>query len=113
MVNVIHSNGTVTASTLLMMLHREEVEPLVKRVPGNIHQGFDSRLEAERAYVVAYALGALRVLRARGDASQALARAIPTPDAVMRAFAAASDAFLGAEWHVVFKGLRPRIYPAW
>jgi len=96
------------------LLCREEVEPLVKRVPGNIHQGFDTRLEAERAYVVAYALGAVRVLPLRDDAgSQLVSPAIPTPEAIMAAFSSASDNFLGVEWHVVFKGLRPGIYPAW
>jgi hypothetical protein len=95
-------------------LVREEVEPLVKRVPGNIHQGFDHRREAERAYVVAYAMGALRVLPARGDTSRlALTPALPMPEGVMQAFASVSDDFLGAEWHVVFKGKKPGVYPAW
>ncbi|KIM89859.1 hypothetical protein PILCRDRAFT_84703 [Piloderma croceum F 1598] len=92
----------------------EEVKPLVTGVPGNIHQGFDHRREAERAYVVVFALGALRTLPARHDAIQlAPAPAIPTPEAIMAAFASASDDFLGAEWHVVFKGKRPGVYPAW
>jgi len=83
-------------------------------VPGNIHQGFDHRREAERAYVVAFALGALSILPARRDAIQlAPAPAIPTPEAIMAAFASASDDFLRAEWHVVFKGKRPGVYPAW
>jgi len=105
------SSLTSLASYLLV---REEVKPLVNRVPGNIHQGFDTRREAERAYVVAYALGAVRVLPSQGDAGQrALSPAIPVPDAIMNAFASSSDTFLGAEWHVVFKGLRPGVYPAW
>ncbi|KIM74213.1 hypothetical protein PILCRDRAFT_92724 [Piloderma croceum F 1598] len=92
----------------------EEVKPLVKRVPGNIHQGFDTCLEAERAYVVAYALGAVRMLPSRDDAgSQLVSPAIPTPEAIMAAFSSASDNFLSAEWHIVFKGLRPGVYPAW
>jgi hypothetical protein len=86
----------------------------VNRVPGNVHQGFSERYEAERAYVVAFALGALRTLPSRQNIGQpAPAPASPTPEAVMEAFAAASDNFLGAEWHVVFKGKRPGIYPAW
>src|SRR6266436_1229128 len=96
------------------LLFREEVKPLVDGVPGNIHQGFDTRLKAERAYVVAYALGAVRVLPSRDNAGQQLVSpAIPTPEAIMAAFSSASDNFLSAEWHVVFKGLRPGIYPAW
>jgi hypothetical protein len=98
----------------LMIVPRAEVQPLVNCIPGNIHQGFDSRYEAERAYVVAFALGALRILPPRRNAGQRpLASAIPTPEALMIAFASASDDFLGAEWHVVFKGKRPGIYPAW
>ena len=90
------------------------MEPLVKGVPGNIHQGFDHRHEAERAYVVAGALGALRVFPRQCNAGERpLAPASPTPEAVMAAFAGASDGFLGAEWHVVFKGKMPGIYPAW
>ena len=89
------------------------MEPLVKGIPGNIHQGFDHRHEAERAYIVAIALGAVHILPRRGDTSQTPTSAIPTPDTVMNAFANTSDEFLGAKWHVVFKGLRPGVYPAW
>jgi len=35
------------------------------------------------------------------------------PEATMTAFAASAEDFLGAEWHVVFKGRRPGVYPAW
>jgi hypothetical protein len=31
----------------------------------------------------------------------------------MEAFRTVNDSFLGAEWHVVFKGKRPGVYPAW
>ena len=104
----------LTSALISCLLIREEVWPLVNGVPGNIHQGFDTRREAERAYVVAYALGAVRILPSRGDADQqAVAPAIPMPEAIMDAFASSSDAFLGAEWYVVFKGLRPGVYPAW
>jgi hypothetical protein len=96
------------------LLIREETEPLVIRVPGNIFQGFDQRYEAERAYVVAFALGALHVLSPRDNTGERPpAPATPMPEAIMAAFASASDNFLGAEWHVVFKGLKPGIYPAW
>ena len=83
-------------------------------MPRNIHQGFDSRLEAERAYVMAYALGAVRALPPWGNANEQVpAPAAPMPDAIMYAFATASNTFLRAEWHVVFKGLRPGVYPTW
>jgi len=98
-----------------LLVSREETKVLVLNVPGNVFQGFDERREAERAYVIAYALGAVRVLPPRDAALRAHvpAAAIPTPEALMIAFADASDEFLGAEWHVVFKGKRPGIYPAW
>lgn len=85
----------------------------MKGVPENIYQGFETRRQAERAYVIAFAMGALRVLPLRGASQRILAPAMPTPDAAMVAFASASDDFLGAEWHVVFKGKRPGVYPAW
>lgn len=94
----------------LLNMRREEAEVQVKGIPGNIYQGFDSRLQAEQAYVVAYALGALRALPRR---DVALPQALPIPETVMTAFEASSANFLGAEWHVVFKGRRPGIYPAW
>jgi len=31
----------------------------------------------------------------------------------MHALASAEEIFLGAEWHVVFKGKHPGVYPAW
>jgi hypothetical protein len=93
---------------------RADVEPLVKSVPGNIHQGFSHRREAERAYVLAFAMGALRTLPARLNTGQPeLGPAIPMPEALMTAFASASGSFLGAEWYVVFKGKRPGVYPTW
>lgn len=80
-----------------------------------MYQGFASRREAERAYLLAFALGSLRVLPPR-DAPPNITLptlANPTPEALMEAFASADDNFLGAEWHVVFKGKRPGVYPAW
>lgn len=82
-------------------------------MPGNVYQGFDSRLQAEQAYRVAYAMGAVRRLYPRGVPAPALEPAVPTPDELMDAINATSDTFLGAQWHVVFQGRRPGIYPAW
>jgi hypothetical protein len=87
----------------------------VNRVPGNVHQGFTRRYEAERAYIVAFALGAIRTLPPRGGITgqPAPLPAAPTPEAIMQAFSESADDFLGAEWHVVFKGKMPGVYPAW
>lgn len=93
---------------------RDDVKPLVNRVPGNVHQGFESRYQAERAYILAFAMGCVRVLPARGAPVVGLPpAAAPTPAAIMDVFASVAGDFLGAEWHVVFKGKRPGIYPAW
>lgn len=98
----------------MIRLVREDVFPLVNRVPRNIYQGFNSRREAEQAYIVAFALRALHILLPQHTTDGRVpAAAIPMPTAVMDAFSAASSDFLGAEWHVVFKGKRPRVYPAW
>lgn len=93
---------------------RLQCEPLVKGVPFNVYQGFDSRREAERAYLLAFALGCLRTLPPhRPMVNVPLAPACPTPEALMEAFSQCDEAFLSAEWHVVFKGRRPGVYPAW
>jgi hypothetical protein len=97
----------------MSLICRDEVEPLVKHIRGNNYKGYQSRVEAERSYVLAGALGSLRVLSRDSDPTSPLARVAPMPEAVMTAFASASDNFLGAEWYVVFKGLRPGVYPAW
>ena len=46
---------------------RDEVKPLVLGIPGNVHESFLLRIDAERAYVLAYALGAARVLKHPDD----------------------------------------------
>ena len=58
-------------------------------------------------------MGTLCCLLARHNMDQqASAPATPMPDVLMDAFALALDDFLGAEWHVVFRGKRPGVYPA-
>jgi hypothetical protein len=77
-----------------------------------VHVGFETRLAAEKAYVLAYALGCVRILpRHCGDHPPAAA--LPVPEAVVRELSSAPDDFISAEWYVVFKGKRPGIYPAW
>ncbi|KZP12465.1 hypothetical protein FIBSPDRAFT_961411 [Athelia psychrophila] len=83
------------------------------RVPGNVHQGFTTCLAAEQGYILAYALGCVRSLPPRGSTDPPPPAAAPTPAAVLAAFTAVSDTFLGTDWHVVFKGLCPGVYPAW
>jgi len=53
------------------------------------------RHEAKHAYILAFAMDALRTLSARHNTSQqAPAPASPMPEAVLTAFASASDEFL-------------------
>lgn len=93
------------------LVSRDDVKPLVNRIPHNCHQGFESRYEAERAYVLAFAMGCVRIRTADCNANPS--PAAPIPRALVDAFELVSDDFLGAEWHVVFKGRQPGVYPAW
>lgn len=102
------------------MLSRAEVDPLVTGVPGNVHDSFLTRLQAEHSYLLAYAMGCVRTLRPRNNGTSAVgappvipASAIPTPAAILEAFAQAPVDYMGAEWHVVFQGRAPGVYPAW
>ena len=71
------------------------------------------RLEVERAYVLAYAMGAIQTLPHRGSTTLGPAPATPTPQEIMDAFTSMPDDFLGAEWYVVYKGRQPDLYPTW
>ena len=86
---------------------------MVTGIPGNIHKGFVQRYEAERAYVLAYAMGALRTLPRRGSDDIGPPPATPTPQAIMDTFASMPNDFLGAEWYVVYKGRQPGLYSTW
>lgn len=95
-------------------MSRKETEPLVSGVPGNVHDSFQSRIQAERSYLLAYAMDCVRTLPPRNGTSLYTAvPAIPTPDAIMERFAQAPADYMGAEWHIVFQGRRPGVYPAW
>lgn len=100
-------------SHLTVSNDRCDAKAQVTTVPGNVYQGFSSRFEAERAYVVAYAMGCVRSLPRRGSTERQPDPAMPTPAAMLDAFGAVSDDFLEADWHVVFKGKAPGVYPAW
>lgn len=66
------------------------------------------------AYVLAYALGAIRVVPDREGRFLQADAAAPTPEEFMDAMDAIDDDdFLGMKWHVVFKGKRPGVYPSW
>lgn len=81
----------------------------MSRVSGNIHESFLSRYDAERAYTLAYALGAVRRL----GGNHTLAPPTAPPAAFMDALRNVRDDFLGADWHVVYKGKQPGVYPSW
>jgi len=93
-----------------LIFPREEVKPSVTRIPGNVHSSFTTRREAERAY----ALGSVCILLHPNDPTPgAPTPAVAMPIDVMRAWEQVSDNFLGAEWHVVFKGRHMGVFPSW
>lgn len=102
-----------TCTYLWLCYFRDMCKMQVDGISNNIYEGFDSRADAERAYVLAYALGAVRVLANAGGDVQRNADPNPTLEAFMRVLRDAPDDFLGQEWHVVFKGKRPGVYPSW
>jgi hypothetical protein len=89
------------------------VKSLTHGISGNCQEGYNTRREAENAYACAYSLGIVRALPAPGSRAPASAPAALIPPPVMDELRDADDEFLGAEWHVVFKGLTPGIFPTW
>ena len=85
------------------------MEPLVVGVSGNIHESFSARYEAERAYTLAYALGAVHWVQRSGN----LALPGPPPALFMAALQNVDDDFLSESWHVVYKSKQPGMYPSW
>ena len=60
--------GKLTAYAIIVLLKvsiRAQCKPQVHRIPHNVYQGFHTRVEAERAYVLAFAMGSLRILPRR------------------------------------------------
>lgn len=113
---MIHGNAFFW-STVITLFHsctpsRSETKPHVNRVSSAVHFGFETRLAAEKAYCLAYAMGCVRVLP-RYRNGRPPAAAVPVPEAIMRELSSAPEDFITAEWHVVFKGKRPGVYPAW
>ncbi|KZP20364.1 hypothetical protein FIBSPDRAFT_954731 [Athelia psychrophila] len=92
---------------------RAAAKAQVTDVPRCVHKGFKTRVEAETAYIMAYAMGLVRSLPRRGDRTAPPAPSAPTPAAILEAFRAVDEQFLGPDWHVVFKGRSPGVYPAW
>ena len=82
-------------------------------IPNSIYEGFKYRRDAERAYILAYALGAVRIIPSADGSYLHGSQALPIPEPVMSALGHVADDFLGSNWHVVFKGKRPGVYPSW
>ena len=97
--------------SVTVYFHRDEVKPLVIGISHSNYKGYASHREAQRCYMLAGALGSLLV-RSKNP-SVPPTRARPISENVMQAFSLAADDFLGEEWYVVTKGLRPGVYPAW
>lgn len=78
---------------------------------GSIFEGFSTRIQAERAWLLGNSLGAVRQLDAAGVARAT--PAAPYTEEAMLLFLGLSDDYLGTAWYVVSKGKRPGIYPCW
>lgn len=96
---------------LIKSLPRLEVKGMVNKVSHNIYKGYKTRLQAERMWVLANALGSTRVLDGEGRAVAVPSG--PMPPLVVNALGELSDGYLDADWYVVTKGRTPGVYPAW
>lgn len=85
----------------------------VDSVKNNNYKGYPSRLQAERAWVLAHALGtAPRVLDRDGRVLNRVdARSIPS--LAVEPLKEFPDEHLDPDWYVVTKGRTPGVYPAW
>lgn len=102
---------------------RDEVKPLTNNVRGSLYKGFNTRQEAECAYIVAFGLGIVQVIGGSSISSasstsqlaspRSIVRLRPTEEEILDALQRASSTFLGVEWYAVFKGIRPGVYPTW
>jgi Caulimovirus viroplasmin len=103
--------GGLLTTKLNDICFRDECKAQVSGVSQNCYEGYDDRKSAETAYVVTYALGGVRIVPGLGSASQPASQ--PIEDAARIALASMPADFLGMEWHVVYKGRTPGIYPGW
>lgn len=70
--------------------------------------------------MIEYGLGLVEVVEGDDDARSndstaptSIAPEDPTHEQIYRALEQAASTFLGREWLVVFRGVRPGIYPFW
>lgn len=84
---------------------------MVDRFSHNIYKGYRTRLQAERVWILANALGTARILDENGRAIAIPAGPMPPP--VMDALGQLPEEYLDADWYVVVKGRTPGVYPAW
>lgn len=105
------ADDSLQANLTHLLSHRALTKPQVWEVPGNNHKGYRSRLQAERTWVLANALGTTRVLDRQG-----LAYAIPAntiPELVVDVLGQLPDAHIDTAWYVVTRGRTPGVFPAW
>lgn len=77
----------------------------------NSYKGYQSRLQAERAWVLAHALASVRKIDKRGNILERPTMHIP--QATVDALANIPDGHIDTEWYVVTKGRTPGVFPAW
>lgn len=93
---------------------------LVKGVPRASYKGFVTLDEAQGAFVIAYTLGFVEAIPARGSvdfglrpATASLVTTNPSQNEILATLSGTSRTFLGTTWYAVFKGIRPGVYPSW
>lgn len=84
------------------------------------YKGYDDIAQAQAAYMIGYTLGLVEVVEdddgTASDTSTApssVAPRHPTEEQIYQALERAPNTFMGREWLVVFRGIRPGIYPSW
>ncbi|KAF7971007.1 hypothetical protein HWV62_22271 [Athelia sp. TMB] len=95
----------------------DDLKVFVLRTSQSNYKGYDNVAQAQAAYMIGYNLGLVEIV-ANGNPVAAVApRSVvpqhPSPEELYRALEQAADTFLGREWVVVFRGVRPGVYPSW
>ncbi|KAF7972067.1 hypothetical protein HWV62_19135 [Athelia sp. TMB] len=97
----------------------DDLKDYVLGVPHANYKGYDSVAQAQAAYMIGYGLGVVETVDGadggddRSNAPTSIVSNDPTEEEIYEALERASSTFLGPEWVVVFRGVRPGVYPSW
>ncbi|KAF7965446.1 hypothetical protein HWV62_43503 [Athelia sp. TMB] len=94
----------------------DDLKPFVDRVSCPNVKGYDTVAEAQAAYMIGYSLGLVKAVDDAVNAGRpepvSLVVRNPTHEQIYDALERSAPNFLGREWSVVFRGVRPGIYPS-